>query len=248
MAGMYPLWPQPSPAALTDDELLAHYLPSDRDRPCLRVNFVSSADGAVSVGGYSAGLSGPADKRVFGLLRMVCDAVMVGAGTLRHEGYGAMRLGRRRRDWRRAAGLAEDPPLVLVSSRLDLDPASPMFTEAPTRPVIVTHRGSPVERRAALAVGADLLLCGDAEVDLAAARDELADRGLRQVLCEGGPHLLGSLSAADAVDELCLTVSPQLAGPGADRITAGPPAPVRALRLAHALLADDNILLRYVRS
>ncbi|BCJ35147.1 hypothetical protein Athai_26500 [Actinocatenispora thailandica] len=201
----------------------------------------------MSVGGYSAGLSGAADKRVFGLVRMVCDAVMVGAGTLRHEGYGALRLDERRRSWRRAAGLPEYPPLVLVSSRLELDPGSAMFTDAPTRPVVLTHGGSPADRRRVLSQVADVLVHGDAELDLPAALAELAGRGLRQVLCEGGPHLLGSLTAADAVDELCLTVAPQLTGPGPGRITAGPPAAVRSLRLGHVLAADDNLLLRYVR-
>ncbi|GAA4214011.1 pyrimidine reductase family protein [Actinocatenispora rupis] len=247
MTGMYRLWPDPAATELTDDELLGCYLPADRSRPYVRVNFVTSADGAVSVAGYSAGLSGGADKRVFGLLRRVCDAVMVGAGTLRHEGYGAMRLGARSRAWRRDAGLAEYPPLVLVSSRLELDPASEMFADAPTRPIVVTHGGSPVDRRTALAEVADVLVHGDAEVDLPAALADLAGRGLTQVLCEGGPHLLGSLTAADAVDELCLTVSPQLAGPGAGRITAGPPTTGRGLQLAHVLAADDNLLLRYVR-
>lgn len=248
MVGVYALWPAGDPAELTDEALLALYLPADRGRPCLRVNFVASADGAVSVEGYSAGLSGPADKRVFGLLRMVCDAVMVGAGTLRDEGYGAMRLGERRRSWRRAHGLAADPPLVLVSGRLALDPDSPMFTEAPVRPIVVTHGGSPLDRRDALADRAEVLVCGDAEVDLVAARARLAERGLRQVLCEGGPRLFGSLAAADAVDEVCLTIAPLLAGAGAGRVVAGPPAPVRGLRLAHVLTADGNLLLRYARS
>lgn len=247
MTGMYRLWPDPGASTLSDDDLLALYLP-DRARPSVRVNFVASTDGAVSVAGYSAGLSGAADKQVFGLLRMVCDAVMVGAGTLRHEGYGAMRLDQRRRAWRRGAGLAEYPPLVLVSSRLELDPASEMFTDAPTRPIVVTHAGSPIDRRRELERVADVLVHGDAEVDLPAALAELAARGLTQVLCEGGPHLLGSLTAADAVDELCLTVSPLLGGPGAGRITAGPPTAGRDLRLAHVLTADDNLLLRYVRA
>lgn len=248
MTGMYRLWPGPDAAPLTDEQVLDCYLPADRSRPQVRVNFVASADGAVTVGGYSAGLSGSADKRVFGLLRMVCDAVMVGAGTLRHESYGAMRLGERRRAWRRTAGLSDDPPLVLVSSRLELDPGSAMFTDAPTRPIVLTHGGSPADRRRTLSQVADVLVHGDAELDLPAALAELADRGLRQVLCEGGPHLLGSLTEADAVDELCLTVAPQLTGPGAGRITAGPPAAARALRLGHVLAADDNLLLRYVRA
>lgn len=241
------LWPSPTDE-LTDEQLLDCYLPAERTRPWVRVNFVSSVDGAVSVAEYSAGLSGPADKKVFGILRMVSDAIMVGAGTLRHEGYVAMRLGERRRAWRRAAGLPEEVPLILVSSRLALDPEHPMFADAPVRPIVITHGGSPIERRDALAARADVLVCGDAEVDLVAARDALAERGLRQILCEGGPHLLGSLTAADAVDELCLTVSPLLAGPGAGRITAGPPSGVRRMRLAHVLEGDGNLLLRYTRS
>jgi riboflavin biosynthesis pyrimidine reductase len=147
-----------------------------------------------------------------------------------------------------AAGLPEHPPLVLVSSRLELDPGSVMFTDAPARPIVLTHGGSPADRRRALSQVADVLVHGDAELDLPAALAELADRGLRQVLCEGGPHLLGSLTEADVVDELCLTVAPQLTGPGAGRITAGPPAAARALRRGHVLTADDNLLLRYVRA
>jgi riboflavin biosynthesis pyrimidine reductase len=244
------LWPDPSPDRLTDDDLLAGYRPADRDRPFLRANFVTSADGAVSREGYSTKLSGPADKRVFGLVRMVCDALMVGAGTLRHERYRPVRLDARRRGWRQANGLAEYPALVIVSSRLALDPAHPVFAEAPVRPVVVTHGGAPVDRRDALAAVADVLVHGDAEVDLAAAKADLADRGLRQVLCEGGPRLFGSLLGAGAVDELCLTLSPQLAGAGAGRIAAGPPGaePLPA-RPALVLLSDGGeLLLRYAVS
>src|SRR5690349_11155774 len=72
------LFPDPDPAPLDDAGLTALYEP-DRSRPALRVNFVSSLDGAITLEGYSEGLSGPADKRVFGLLRMVCDALVVAA-------------------------------------------------------------------------------------------------------------------------------------------------------------------------
>jgi riboflavin biosynthesis pyrimidine reductase len=169
-AVLWRLWPEPRPEPLTDDELLAGYLPVDRDRPFLRVNFVASADGAVSREGYSAKLSGRGDKKVFGLVRMVCDGLVVGAGTLRHEGYGALRLDPRRRGWRRGTGLAEYPALVIVSGRLDLEPAHPMFTEAPVRPVVVTHGGSPVDRRDALSAVADVLVCGDAGCGTCCAR------------------------------------------------------------------------------
>ena len=66
----------------------------------LRVNFVTSLDGAVSVDGLSAGLSGEADKEVFRLLRRDCDALLVGAGTFRAENYRPLTLDASRRAWR----------------------------------------------------------------------------------------------------------------------------------------------------
>ncbi|MGC4787553.1 pyrimidine reductase family protein [Micromonospora sp. DT178] len=238
------LWPQPSARPLDDAALTALY---DRsDRPHLRVNFVTSVDGGVSVDGYSAGLSGEPDKRVFGLLRMLCDALVVAAGTLRHEGYRAVRLNERRRAWRREHGLPEYPTLVVVSGSLDLDPAQAAFADAPVRPVVLTRADSVAPP--GLTGVADVVRCGDDRVDLAAGLAELRRRGLGQVLCEGGPHLFGALTAANLVDEVCLTVAPLLAGAGPGRISAGDPSDVRHLPLRHVLAAADGVLmLRYAR-
>ncbi|MEV4119593.1 pyrimidine reductase family protein [Micromonospora sp. NPDC049645] len=233
------LWPEPSTQPLDDAALTALY--GRADEPRLRVNFVASLDGAVTVDGYSAGLSGEPDKRVFGLLRMVCDALVVAAGTLRHEGYRAVRLNESRRAWRRANGLAEYPTLVVVSGSLDLDPAQAAFADAPTRPLVLTHAAAVPP--SGLTDVAELLRCGTERVDLTAGLAELHRRGLSQLLCEGGPHLFGALTAADLVDELCLTVSPLLAGPGSGRITAGDAAPPRQLQLRHVLAAEDGVLL-----
>jgi riboflavin biosynthesis pyrimidine reductase len=237
--------PDPDPTPLDEDGLLAAY--AWPDRTTLRVNFVTSVDGAVAIEGYSAGLGSPSDKLVFDLLRRTCDAVIVGAGTLRHEGYGPMRLAEADREWRRRHGLPPDPVLVAVSRKLDLDPAHPMLAEAPVRPVVVTFTEAPADRVAALSAVADVVACGDTVVDLKAAVSELADRGYRRLLSEGGPYLLGTLTGADAVDEMCLTLAPMLAGPGAGRITAGPEASVRDLRLVQVLAAGDELLLRYAR-
>ncbi|RIV35557.1 pyrimidine reductase family protein [Micromonospora radicis] len=238
------LWPAPSPGPLDDAALVEHYRRADA--PHLRMNFVTSVDGAVSVDGYSAGLSGEPDKRVFGLLRMLCDALLVAAGTLRHEGYRAVRLDARRRDWRRAHGLAEYPTLVVVSGTLDLDPTQAAFADAPVRPVILTRDPTPAPP--GLTAVADLVRCGHDRVDLAAGLAELRRRGLGQVLCEGGPQLFGALTAEDLVDEVCLSVAPLLAGAGPGRITAGDPGPVRRLPLRHVLHAGDGtLLLRYAR-
>ncbi|MFJ6197022.1 pyrimidine reductase family protein [Micromonospora sp. NPDC092111] len=241
---IFRIWPAPATGALDDAELTALY--GRADEPRLRVNFVASVDGAVTVDGYSAGLSGEPDKRVFGLLRMLCDGLLVAAGTFRHEGYRAVRLSAPRRAWRRERGLAEYPTLVVVSRSLDLDPEQPAFADAPVRPVVLTTGAATAP--AGLADRVDLVRVGRDTVDLAAGLAELRRRGLGQVLCEGGPHLFGALTAADLVDELCLTVAPLLAGAGPGRIAAGVAGPPRRLPLRHALAAADGVLmLRYAR-
>jgi riboflavin biosynthesis pyrimidine reductase len=217
------------------------------DEPGVRVNFVTSVDGAVELDGFSAGLSGGPDKRVFALLRMLCDGLLVGAGTLRHEGYRALRLDDQRRAWRRERGLPDYPTLVVVSGALDLNPAQAAFADAPVRPIVLTHGRAPANRRAALAPVADVITVGDDAVDLPEALVRLRERGLHHLLCEGGPHLFGGLTAAELVDEVCLTVSPLITGPGAGRITAGPTSPPRDMTLRHALQADDTLILRYTR-
>lgn len=235
--------PDPAGSAVDDDTIAGLYgRPAD---PTLRVNFVTSIDGAVELDGHSAGLSGGPDKRVFGILRMLCDALVVGAGTLRHEGYRALRLDERRQAWRMAAGLPAYPTLVVVSGALDLDPRQAAFADAPVRPVILTHRRAP--HRPDLAEVADLVAVGEDSIDLRAAVALLRGRGHHQLLCEGGPMLFGGLNAADLVDEVCLTVSPLLTGAGSGRITAGPTSPPRTMALRHVLAADDVLLLRYTR-
>jgi riboflavin biosynthesis pyrimidine reductase len=228
-----------------DQELVAAY--PRAEAPVLRVNFVSSIDGAVTVDGFSAGLSGPGDKVIFGILRMVCDALVVAAGTVRTEKYDALRLDAGRRAWRTAHGLPEFPLMVIVSGSLGLDPAQEVFADAPVRPVVITHAGADAGRRAAIERVADVIAVGDGAVDLPAALAALHERGATQLLCEGGPRLLGALTAADLVDELCLTVSPLLAGGDAGRIATGPPGPPRPMALRHVLAEDDMLFLRYAR-
>jgi riboflavin biosynthesis pyrimidine reductase len=233
----------PHPGTVGHEALIDLYAPPPQ--PSLRVNFVSSLDGAGTLDGKSAGLSGPEDKRVFGILRMRCDALLVGAGTVRDEGYRAVRLDEERRRWRLEHGLSEYPTLVIVSGRADLDPEQAAIADAPVRPIIVTTGGA---KTRGLDDKADVVRAGDERVDLIEAVRQLRDRGHAQILSEGGPRLFGSLTAAGLVDELCLTVAPLLTGPGAGRITAGPPTTTpENLTLRHALLADGQLLLRYGR-
>jgi riboflavin biosynthesis pyrimidine reductase len=229
-----------------DDAALADHYSRGAASHWLRVNFVSSIDGAATVNGVSGGLGGDADHRVFDLLRTLCDVVLVGAGTVRKEGYGAMRLSDADSATRVARGLAPQPVFAIVSGSLDLDPASSVFSEAPVRPIVVTSGA--VTPSSALEQVADVLVCGETSVDPTVTLAALAERGLTRIHCEGGPSFFGSLLAADVVDELCLTLSPLLAGGASGRIVGGDlPAP-RRMSLAGLLNSEDNLMLRYVRA
>jgi riboflavin biosynthesis pyrimidine reductase len=241
------LLPEPS-ESLDDAALAAQYsLPASGDRPHVRLNFVCSVDGAIAVGTVSKGLQTPGDNRVYQQLRDLADVVLVGGGTVRTEGYGPARADPERRARRRALGRAEVPAIAVVSSSLNLDPSAPLFTDAVARTIVITHAGKRDDPGAALAEVADVIVAGDLVVDLPLALTTLAQRGLTRILCEGGPHLFGSLLAAGCVNELCLTVSPLLAGPGSGRMIAGSPTGTPAgLRLSHLLEEDGALFYRYV--
>ncbi|WBM81041.1 pyrimidine reductase family protein [Cryobacterium breve] len=227
--------------------LLDAYRIEDRTAPRLRVNFIASLDGAATHDGLSGGLNNADDKLVFDTLRSLTDVILVGAGTVRAEGYGGIRLNAAAEVWRVAHGLPPQPRIAVVSGRLDLDVGHPLFTDAATRPIVITHAGSSAEKRADLEAVADVFVSGVAEIDLPLALCELAARGLRQVLCEGGPSLFGALIAADAVDELCLSLSPVLEAGTSGRIAHSAATASRAMRLGHVLTAGDMLFLRYTR-
>jgi len=219
------------------------------ERPWIRVNFVTTLDGAATGDdGLAASISSAADSVVFGALRCLADAVLVGAGTVRREGYHGPLVDEAQRARRRALGLAEHPGLVIASRRLDLDPASPLFTEAPVRPRIATVAAAPSAARQALGRVADLTDCGEDELEPSRLRAMLAEEDWSDVLCEGGPSFFGSVAASGAIDELCLTIEPRLVVGSGPRIAHGLMADTR-LRLAHLLRGDeDELLLRYVRA
>lgn len=218
----------------------------------LRANMVSSADGAASLDGATRSLSSDADRRVFALLRTLTDVILVGAATVRAEHYRAARpqeLWRHLRD-----GRTPTPPIAVVTGRLDIDLRSPLITGAPpdARTIVITTAQAPADRRAELATRADVIVAGQETVDLKAAVSALAERGHRRMLAEGGPHLLAQLVEAGLMDELCLTIGPLMAGPGANRIVAGAPSegsgsPPLPLTLAHVLEDDGFLLCRYTR-
>lgn len=202
--------------------------------PSVRAGFVVTTDGGIAHDGTSRSLQTPADAAAFHALRGVADAVVVGAGTARAEGYGPVRPRPDASAWRAARGLSEQPPLVLVSRSLDLDPGSRCFA-GPA--VVVTCAAAAGRERFR-----DVVVAGDEQVDLADAVRQLADRGLTRLLCEGGPQLLTAMLRAGLVDELCLTHTPALVGTAPTLLTEPLVRPV-ALDLRHLVDGGDGVLL-----
>jgi riboflavin biosynthesis pyrimidine reductase len=233
---------------LTDADLLAAYAypPTPDGGRWLRANMVSTADGAATADGVSHGISGDADRRLFLLQRGLADAVVVGARTVRVEGYGPGRPREEFAELRKAAGQAPAPAVAVITNSLDLDFGSALFTDAVTPTIVITGEAAPADRLDAARAAGEVLVAGAGMVDLTCAIEALSARGHRRLLCEGGPHLLAQLAGAGLLDELCLTVSPLLVGGTAPRVLtgAGPAEPAR-LRIGHVLEEDAFLFLRY---
>ncbi|SCG07723.1 Pyrimidine reductase, riboflavin biosynthesis [Streptomyces sp. Ncost-T6T-2b] len=189
----------------------------------LRANMVSTLDGAAQHDGRSQPISCAADMRIFGTLRGLADVVIAGAETVRQEGYRPARAREAFAERRAAAGQGPAPAVAVVTGSLDLDFSLPLFTEPLVPTLVVTGAAAPADRiEAARKAGAEVVIAGDGtRVDPARVVRELAARGLRRQLTEGGPRLLGQFVAAGALDELCLTLSPMLTAGDAQRSRRG---------------------------
>ena len=244
---MRQLLPTPSDEA----DLVAAYddpgrEPSD-DRPYVLLNMVASTDGAFTVEGRTAPLSSAADRALFHLLRTFVDVVLVGAQTVRVEGYGPPKVSDEQRVRRVERGQTPAPRMAVVTRHLDLDPGARFFTGDGERPLLLVPGDAAADVVARFEPAADVVQAGTGGVDLRAALGELRQRGVRTVLCEGGPTLNGELARAGAIDELCLTVAPELVGGGGGSGLLGRVHldATMGLSLVHALEEDDHLFLRY---
>jgi riboflavin-specific deaminase-like protein len=211
------------------------------------LGMVTSVDGAATVDGVSGGLGQEGDRAAFRGLRAACDVILVGAGTVRAERYGPPRTRPHDVARRAARGQAERPAIAVVSSSLDLTGADRLLEEDPTwRPIVITHRGADPTLVAELTrQGVDVVTAGEARVDLVAAVDALRSRGMRRILCEGGPRLNGQMLAHGLIDEVFVTVAPRLAGGPAPRIVVGDALAETVLELVGVRQHGDEVLLRY---
>jgi riboflavin biosynthesis pyrimidine reductase len=183
---------------------------------------VAGLDGSTVVDRNSRGLSNPTDQQLLLTLRSFADVVLVGAGTVRAEGYGPPRVPGQR--------------IAVVSRSGEFDFELPLFTSGKAFLVLPTD---------APAVPVPSIRAGHRDVDIAAA---LAQIDANVVQAEGGATLNGLLAAADVIDELNLSISPQMNGGSGPRLTAGAPPLSHRMTLAHVLEDDGFLFTRYVRA
>jgi riboflavin biosynthesis pyrimidine reductase len=246
--------PGPLPPAVAEAAALyrTEPRPGATGRPWLRANMVASADGASALDGRSGGLAGPADRMVFNVLRSLADVILIGAGTARAERYKPVAASRVWPELR--AGKPPVPPIAVVSASLDFSDCQPLLAARPeyAQTLIITTAEAAATAAPGATGSARVIVAGERRVDVSQALAALVSLGYREILTEGGPHLLAQLAHAALLDELCLTTSPVLAGGPACRILASsghqehPAAAVR-LELAHVLTDAGFLLSRYVR-
>jgi riboflavin biosynthesis pyrimidine reductase len=232
---------------------LATYAAVDRSRhpaPCwVMANMVGGLDGSAAVGGRVGSLSTAPDAALFTAMRTLADVVLVGAETIRREGYGPLTLPAPLAEKRVAQGRPAAPRLAVVSRSLNLDWSGRAFVDPALdgRAVVVTCASADPERLAEARTFADVIVAGDDRVEPGAALAALSERGHQVVLTEGGPTWLGELVASGHLDELCLTISPLMGGDPLPVSVAPPGAPVVGMTLQHVLREGDTLFLRYER-
>lgn len=212
----------------------------------VRACMVMALDGSISgPDGLSGSISSPTDRAVLSAIRRYADVYLVGAGTVRAESYSAVRAQPEAIERRQARGQAPAPTLAIVSATCRFDWEDVSFTESDIRPILLTVDSSDPADRAAAARHCDVLVVGKERVEPRAALEALAARGLTRVTCEGGDSLLAEMVAAEALDEVDLTLAPMVAA--SPRPARPGPAVLTGMGL-HQLLEDDGYLFaRYLR-
>lgn len=207
----------------TRDRLLQLYqLPAAR---WTRLNMVTSVSGsAAGVDGTSGSLTSKTDRRILGVIRELGDVVLVGAASVRAEGY---QLPRRSR-------------LAILTSSGDL--SGHRLEAESTGEILVLCPQSAVDAVEASLPGAQLLVVSaeSHRIALPAALAALRDLGLNSIVCEGGPALASQLLAAGLIDELCLTTSPQLGGTALPLLSDD--VPLRTLALRQSIIDDAGFV------
>ena len=236
----------PQSGPLDDDQVLDAY-PWPAEGRYVRAMMVTTLDGAAAgPDGLSGSISSSVDKAVFNAVRRLADAVLVGAGTIRAEGYGPMKAKPEDAVRRAAEGQAPAPVLTIVSGSLDLEWDGELFKDSTMRPLVIT--GSTADPDAVERAGkhCDVVVTDDESVGARTVLEVLERRGLRRIVCEGGPTLLESMVVAGLLDEADITISPMFAGTARTPRTSGLDE-TAGFELQHVLHAESFLMARYTR-
>ncbi len=225
--------------------------PDGLERCWVRANMIASLDGGATDDGKAGGLAGPGDRALFTHLRQAADVILVGAATVRIENYSGAQMSAAQRQERQNRGQLEVPPIAVITRSAEFAHDAKLFTRSEVPPLILTSRDAADEVRHRLGGLAEVIDASGAQsdsVDSAVVLEVLNRRGLRRVLLEGGPSLLGDFIERELLDELCETIAPILVGGHARRIATGPGTAHVTMRRSH-LLADGEgyLYARYVK-
>jgi len=226
---MQRLFPDPGRTSVTEAIATLDFADHAHDeRPYLFTNFVLTLDGRATLEGRSGPIGSDTDTAMLVGLRTCCDAIMIGAGTMRTERYGRPVADPTKRARREERGLTDDPLMCVVSGSLELPWDAGLFTCGEGEVVVFTSSDAePPELATTVTV-----VRSEGIVDLVAAMRYLTtERGVRSLLCEGGPHLHAQLIEADLVDELFITQAAKLGGGEGPRLVSGLPERERDLEL-----------------
>jgi 5-amino-6-(5-phosphoribosylamino)uracil reductase len=215
-------------------------------RPYLLLSCATSADGYLDdASPERLILSGPADLDRVDEVRAGCDAILVGAQTVRADNPRLLIRDPRRSARRAARGLPAHPARVTLTATGDLDPRARFFAPGALR-LVYCATPALTPARARLGDSAVLIDAGD-PLSLDVMLSDLAERGVARALVEGGAHVLGEFLSAGLADELNLALAPFfVADPAAPRLDLPGPVAGGPMTLAETRPVGEVALLRYL--
>ena len=221
------------------------------DRPYTLLSCSVSMDGYIASAASRLLLSNDADFDRVDAVRASCDAILVGATTVRNDNPRLVVRSQERRDDRTARGLAPSPMKVTVTSRAELDARADFFTTGEAEKLVYCARPRVGGARERLGPVATVVDAGHT-VEMSSLSNDLAERGVERLMVEGGGTVHTQFLTADLVDELQLVVAPVFVGdsqaPRFVRDGCFPWNPARRATLAEVRQIGDVVLLRYALS
>lgn len=221
------------------------------DHPYILLSCSVSIDGYIGNGSPRLPLSNDADFDRVDAVRASCDAILVGAATVRKDNPRLLVRSQARRDERTARGLPPSPMKVTVTDRADLDPAAAFFTTGGSEKLVYCASSQLADARSRLGSVATLVDGGE-PVEMRRLCEDLGARGVRRLMVEGGGNVHTQFLTGNLADELQLVVAPFFVGDSSAPRFVGdgrfPWDPDRRATVAEVRQIGDVVLVRYALS